>query len=89
VQAQQVKVKLERRAEGLARYTSLLAAAEGVGQLPRLGSGSPGRRAGGGGGSSPVQAAISALRARKAAEEAASLREQLRVAQADVASVRR
>ena len=92
------QVKLERRAEGLAlqlaQYTSLLSAAEGVGQLPRLGGGSPGsagRRAGGGGGmgGSPVQAAITALQARKAAEEAAALREQLRVAQADVASVRR
>ena len=94
VQTQQVK--LERRAElltlQLAQYTSLLSAAEGVGQLPRLGSGSPGsagRRAGGSGGGSPVQAAIGALQARKAAEEAAALREQLRMAQADAASTRR
>ena len=68
-------------------------------QLPSLGGtasaingGSPAGsagRAGVGGGSSPVRAAVSALQLRKVGEEAAALREELKAAQAEVASLRR
>ncbi|KAL4458347.1 hypothetical protein ABPG75_013212 [Micractinium tetrahymenae] len=95
------QLKLEKRAEQLelqlAEYTTLLSAAEGVEQVPRLGGSLPtspcGRSTAAGPHfgryGSPVRGAITALQGRKAAEEAAALREQLKAAQAEVASVRR
>lgn len=81
----------------LAEYTSLLTAAEGVDQVPCLGGSLPtspsGRAAAArsnfGRYGSPVRGAVAALQGRKAAEEAAALREQLRAAQTEVASLRR
>lgn len=91
------QAKLAGRAEQLelqlAQYNSLLVAAEGVAQVPRVvapgsprGSPSSGRHSAG---SSPVKAAISALQMRRAVEEAEALRGQLQATQTEVASVRR
>lgn len=94
--------RLQRRTEQLelqlAQYNSLLAAAEGVAQVPRVAAaassprGSPssgGRRSAAGASGSPVQVAITALQMRRAVEEAGALREQLSAAQAEAAGARR
>lgn len=95
------QLRLGKRAEHLelqlAEYTSLLAAAEGVDRVPCLGGSLPASPTGRGAAArsppgrygSPLRGAIAALQGRKAVEEEAALREQLRAAQAEVASVRR
>lgn len=80
---------LQKRVAGLelqlGQYNSLLEAA--APSSPRSARASPGQRGAAGG--SPMQAALSAVRARREAEEEAALREQLKVAHTEAAQLRK
>ncbi|KAI3435741.1 hypothetical protein D9Q98_001799 [Chlorella vulgaris] len=84
--------QLERQ---LAQYNTLLAAAEGLSEVPCLGGGArsnsrqAGRHPSPAKGALLIRPALAVLQTRKAQEEAAALREQLQTVLAEVASVRR